>query len=149
MGLPDPSAPRIKPKTYSEREKLSPRPQFSAHLLYNLSRPAKSLVLLAPLGREAGGYGLCRGKNAQGKDIFSSAGDPDYQTLLTAMRGLKEGLDRIKRFDMPGFRPNEHYVREMKRYGILANDLPPDSPIDIYATDRAYWRSFWYLPPGT
>lgn len=48
---------------------------------------------------------------------------------------------------MDGFRPNKHYVREMRRYGILP---PPqdgaDETIDVYATDRAYWRSFWYVP---
>ena len=49
-----------------------------------------------------------------------------------------------KRFDMPGFQPNEHYVREMKRYGILPADLGADTPIDVYATDEAYWQSLWY-----
>jgi len=47
---------------------------------------------------------------------------------------------------MPGFRPTPGYVREMKRYGILPNDLPEGAPIDVYATDRAYWRSLWWQP---
>jgi hypothetical protein len=44
-----------------------------------------------------------------------------------------------------GFRPTAHYVREMKRYGILPEsfDLGKE-PIDCYAVDRAYWRSFWH-----
>jgi hypothetical protein len=48
---------------------------------------------------------------------------------------------------MPGFKPNEHYVREMKRYGVLPEsfDLAND-PIDVYATDDAYWRSMWHRP---
>ena len=46
---------------------------------------------------------------------------------------------------MPGFVPNEHYVREMKRYGVLPASLDPATePIDVYATDRAYWRTFWH-----
>ncbi len=49
-----------------------------------------------------------------------------------------------KRFDMPGFRPNEHYVREMQRFGFLPKDLKPTDPIDPYKTDRAYWHSFDY-----
>jgi hypothetical protein len=50
---------------------------------------------------------------------------------------------------MPGFRPNEHYVREMKRYGVLPTSYNPAShPIDVYETDQAYWRSFWYTPAG-
>ncbi len=46
-----------------------------------------------------------------------------------------------------GFRPNKNYVREMKRYGILPPqfDLAKD-PIDCYATDRAYWKLFWWRP---
>jgi len=40
--------------------------------------------------------------------------------------------------------PSPQYFREMKRYGIL----PPDAgaAIDVYATDEAYFRSFWYVP---
>jgi hypothetical protein len=56
---------------------------------------------------------------------------------------------------MPGpyhaasFRPNEHYIREMKRYGILPAALnPATDPIDVYETDQAYWRSFWHRPAG-
>ena len=48
---------------------------------------------------------------------------------------------------MKDFRPAPHYVREMKKYGILNGDLPENAPIDVYATDRAYWRSLWHKPP--
>lgn len=42
-------------------------------------------------------------------------------------------------------RPNPQYVREMKRYGILPADLDETgTPIDVYATDEAYFRSFWH-----
>ncbi len=42
-------------------------------------------------------------------------------------------------------RPSSQYIREMKRYGILPNDLDPAvTPVDVYATDEAYFRSFWY-----
>jgi hypothetical protein len=47
---------------------------------------------------------------------------------------------------MPGFRPNRHYIREMQRFGFLPKDLGPDDPIDHYATDQAYWASFWWRP---
>jgi hypothetical protein len=41
-------------------------------------------------------------------------------------------------------RPSPQYVREMKRYGILPGDLDPAvTPIDAYATDEAYFQSFW------
>ncbi|MHC4485423.1 MAG: hypothetical protein ACYS4T_09450 [Planctomycetota bacterium] len=47
---------------------------------------------------------------------------------------------------MPGFAPRQAYVREMKRYGILPKDIAADAHVDVYATDRAYWRSLWYKP---
>jgi hypothetical protein len=117
-----------------------PRLRFSRHILYNLSRPEQSLLLLAPLAAKAGGHGVCS------DPVFEHTTDPDYQRLLTAVRDVKARLDRIKRFDMPGFRPAPAYIREMQDYGVLPRDLGPDDPIDPYATDRAYWRSLWHRP---
>ena len=56
----------------------------------------------------------------------------------------KNHLERIKRFDMPGFTPIPQYVREMQRFGIISDNA---APIDVYRTDRAYWKSLWYRPP--
>jgi hypothetical protein len=114
------------------------RRRWSRHLQYNLTRPEKSLLLLAPLARKAGGLESC------GKPVFAGADDADYGKVLAAIRDAKAELDRIKRFDMLGFRPRAEYVQEMKRYGILPAALPADAPIDVYATDRAYWESLWY-----
>ncbi|NIP27985.1 MAG: hypothetical protein GWN67_07205 [Phycisphaerae bacterium] len=127
------------------------RVRLSRHYMFNLSRPDKSLILLAPLSAEAGGYGLCkkRGKNGrlgEAVTVFADTNDRDYQKILAMCRDGKRRLEEIKRFDMPGFRPTPGYVREMKRYGILPNDLPENAPIDVYATDRAYWRSLWWRP---
>jgi hypothetical protein len=130
------------------------RKNFPAHaeLRYNLTTPEKSLVLLAPLAKEAGGYGLCEPKSPRTEDsndvdVFNSTDDLDYQELLADIRRLKDDLDRRKRFDMPDFKPGEHYVREMKKYGILPADCDPKAdPIDVYALDRAYWKSLWYSP---
>ncbi len=110
--------------------------------LSNLSRPEKSQILRAPLARKAGGLGLCGG------EVFASAGDPDYRALLAAIREASEELARIKRFDMQGFRPSPYYVRLMRQYGVLPDDLAPDAAVEPYATDRAYWRSLWLEPAG-
>jgi len=124
----------------------------NVELLYNLTRPEESLALLAPLAKEAGGYALCKPKSPRREggndaDVFADTDDPDYQKLLANIRRLKRDLDRRKRFDMPGFRPGEHYVREMKKYGILPEDCNPKTdPLDAYALDRAYWKSLWYRP---
>ena len=120
------------------------------HALLNLDEPVKSPLLLGPLARDAGGWGTCKGEPpAAPSAVFESTDDPDYQKLLAGIQKGRETLQAVKRFDMPGFRPNEQYVREMKRYGILppAFDRLRD-PIDVYATDRAYWRSLWWQPMG-
>jgi len=125
----------------------SPRLRFSRHILYNLTRPEKSLLVLAPLAVDAGGLGLCR----EGKEpvrVFSSAEDADCETLLEAVRDAARRLDEIKRFDMAGFRPRDAYLREMRRYGLLPADLPADAPVDFYALEEKYWQSFWYQPPA-
>ena len=48
---------------------------------------------------------------------------------------------------MPGFKPRREYVRDMIRYGVLPaeRDLAKD-PVDVYATDQAYWKSLWHRP---
>ena len=114
------------------------RRRFSRHLFYNLTRPEKSLLLLAPLSKPAGGLELCS------EPVFEGTDDPDYQTILKAVRDTRTELERIKRFDMPGFVPRPEYVQRMQRYGILPADLSDDAPIDVYATDRAYWEALWH-----
>ncbi len=47
--------------------------------LYNLSRPENSMILLAPLAKEAGGYQWCKSKSADGQagqlaGVFRDAG---------------------------------------------------------------------------
>jgi hypothetical protein len=138
-----------------------PRMPTIRHLVFNLSHPEMSLMLLAPLARPAGGLGMCRKVDMTAKptpksvepaefvEVFHDTADADYQTILTFVRRGQAVLDEMKRFDMPGFRPTEPYVREMKRYGLL----PPTfdrtrDPLDVYATDQAYWKSLWYRPSG-
>ena len=117
--------------------------------LYNLSRPEKSMILLAPLAEEAGGYGWCKDKDGQPVAVFRDAKDPDYQAILEAVRAAKTRQEKAGRYGTPGFRPNEHYVRWMKRFGILPESFDPAQDLlDPYETDRAYWRSLWHRPPA-
>jgi hypothetical protein len=133
-----------------------PRLLTSRHVVFNLSRPEKSLMLLAPLSTRAGGWGLCgktAGSRSSGEsraadsDIFSDADDPDYRALLAMIVAGKEFLEHDStRFDMPQFRPRSDWVREMKRYGILPESIRPQDVTDVYAVERDYWRSLWYHP---
>ncbi len=108
----------------------------SLQSMCNLSRPEKSLLLRAPLAAEAGGLELCD------TATFETTDNPGYQSILAAIQSAAEQLDTHKRFDMPGFRPNKHYLREMKRFGILPASFGPEDPIDVYETDQRYWKSF-------
>jgi hypothetical protein len=145
------SKERIIPVALSDEREVSfwrpdpddPRLRMTRHLVFNLTRPEKSLMLLAPLAKEAGGYGFCKVNDAP---VFADKQDADYQKILAMCREGKRNLEEIKRFDMPGFIPPAGYVSEMKRYGILPTDLPEDTVIDVYATDRKYWQSLWHKP---
>jgi hypothetical protein len=145
------------PRSMSDERGLSfwkpdpndPRLNTSRHNVFNLSRPEKSLLLLAPLAEAAGGWGLCHREGAakDGAGVLTGRDDPDYQTLLAMCRAGEEHLARVKRFDMPGFRPRIDWVREMIRYGVLPAATDPAAPIDYYAVEQRYWRSLWH-PPG-
>ena len=119
--------------------------KLNPELIYNLSRPEKSLALLAPLSKENGGYGFC--KKHGGKSVFSTSNDKDYRSIFSAIVNASEELNRMKRFDMPGYRPGPAYFQLMKEYGLLQEsiDLNKDT-IDYYQMDEKYWRSFWYQP---
>jgi hypothetical protein len=125
-----------------------PRLKSSRHTVFNLTRPERSEILLAPLAKSAGGHGVCRPANTPADSpsagVFASTDDPDYRLLLALCEGGRDRLSQVKRFDMPGFRPRAEYLREMRRYGILPPDFDPaSSPLDrdAHALDDAYWRT--------
>ncbi len=144
----------VEPRQIRRVPKDDPKFLFSRHILYNLTRPPKSMMLLAPLSRKDGGYQLCEPRDKDKapagvpQAVFAGVDDPDYRTLLRSIRDTKKELDRIKRFDMKGFRPHPGYIREMKRFGILPRSLKPTDPVDPYKIDWLYWKSLWYQPPG-
>jgi len=146
----------VLPKSMSDERGISfwrfdvndPRLKLSRHIVFNLSRPEKSLLVLAPLAEKAGGLGLCRDKQGEAVTVFTDTSDPDYGTLLAMAAAGKQNLAEIKRFDMPGFRTRPQYLREMRRYGILPADHPDDAEVDVYALDHKYWKSLWYRAMG-
>lgn len=138
-----------------------PTSRFSRHTVFNLTRPERSLILMAPLAAEAGGYAV--GAPGEPKPItedrakppapithpviFSSRADPDYAKILTHIQAAGARLQEIKRFDMPGFRPTRQYLREMVRFGVLPGSFDPArDPADPYELDRRYWESLWHKP---
>lgn len=146
---------RLLPRSLSDERGVSfwqpsledPRLNTSRHIVFNLSRPEQSLLVLAPLAPAAGGWGLCRdSKTKQAVTVFADTTDPDYRKLVAFCAAGKARLEEVKRFDMPDFRPRIDWVREMTRYGILAANTTPAGVADVYATERAYWESLWYRP---
>src|SRR5690606_2175690 len=140
---------RVLPSSLSDERGLSfwrfslddPLLKMSRHIVFNLTRPEKSLLVLAPLAKSAGGLALCRGEDGEVASVFLDTADPDYQKLIEMIAAGKRNLEEIGRFDMPGFRPRAEYLREMRRYGVLAPDRPDDGPFDSYELDRRYWES--------
>ena len=135
--------------TMGKRVRNRGRMNISKHCwnLYNLSYPEKSMMLLAPLPKTEGGYGWC--KDYYGQDaVFRNKKDPDYQAILRTIQAAKERQEKLGRYDMPGWKPNEHYVRWMKKFGVLPEsfDLAKD-PIGPHEVDKAYWQSLWHHPP--
>jgi len=136
-----------------------PLSRFSRNRLYNLTEPEQSLMLKSGLAKNAGGWATRekfpekmkvtedRSKIPAPSEhpiIFKSKEDADYQAILSQIVAAKERLDTIKWFGMPDFRPSEHYLREMQRYGVIKPDaIPETGPIDPYTLDALYWRSFW------
>ena len=117
-----------------------PRLRFSRHKIYNLSHPERSIQLLAPLAKDAGGLEICG-------SVFADTDDGDYGKLLRAIQVAKQHLETITRFSMPEFRPEPEYIREMIRYGILPVGFDvTNNPINVYDTDRRYWESMWHRP---
>jgi hypothetical protein len=119
--------------------------KLNPELIYNLSRPEKSLALLAPLSRAKGGYGLCI--NKEGMPVFISKDDKDYVALYSSIMSASKELNSMKRFDMPGYRPIPFYFQLMNEYGLLPAgfDLDRDT-VDYYRMDEKYWQSFWWKP---
>lgn len=116
--------------------------------LYNLSHPEKSTILRAPLRRDEGGWGWCR--DAYGATMavgFSTKEDPLYQQILGAIQAAsrRQMADRNLRPELPGFVPNDNYVRWMKFWGVVPPDARPED-VNPYEADRRYWESLWYRP---
>jgi hypothetical protein len=142
----------VLPKSMSDERGISfwrfslddPRLKLSRHIVFNLSRPGDSLLLRAPLAKDAAGFQLCRDSEGQSVAVFAGTEDPDYQTLLEMVAAGQAELERIKRFDMEGFQPRPEYLRELRRYGILPEDGFSERTFDPYDLDRRYWESHWY-----
>lgn len=123
-----------------------PRADQPAHRLQSF--PSRAVADgLRWLAKSAGGWELCRDPKRGGSaKVFASRSDPDYQALLGLLNAGTDFLAEHKRFDMPGFVPRTDWVREMKRYGVLADGMKSSDVTDVYAVETKYWESLWQPP---
>jgi hypothetical protein len=123
---------------------------------WDLTAPEQSLLLRAPLAKEAGGLAWCRQADARSKtgkpsdpaaapvSVFADTKDPDYQRLLVKITEMADWLKRNPRFYQPGFKPSPEYVFMMQMYGVLPRDFQAGTtPVDPYALEERYYQSFW------
>ncbi|MFW6303442.1 MAG: hypothetical protein ACOC2L_02360, partial [Candidatus Sumerlaeota bacterium] len=128
--------------------------------VYNLTNPDKSLLLLAPLSKEAGGLGFCKDSKNKNRrlgslpldepsaNVFKSKDDPDYQLLKKFVDEVTTEYNRPRWFQ-EGFEPFDYYVREMKRFGALPEDFDPATEkLDPYATDLNYFNIIYRDGPA-
>ncbi len=119
----------------------------------NLTHPLESRLLRRPLARSAGGEatvepGAKKDKRRGGHVIvFRRADDPDYKALQREVLECVERLEAMGWYGTKRFRPNEYWIREMIRYGVLPADFDAQNdPIDPYEVDRRYFRLFQHHP---
>lgn len=112
---------------------------------FNLDRPEDSLILMAPLAKDAGGLGWCReeGTEKGAGAVFEDKTDEDYQAILSMVEQVRKGCYPRGAHFQPGFRGHPVYIREMKRYGVLPTDFDPETPIDPFAVDQTYYELFY------
>lgn len=67
-------------------------------LRVNLTNPSHSLLIQAPLAKDAGGLGMC--KLEDGRPVFTDKGDIDYRVMLAAIETGKARLYAKPRIDM-------------------------------------------------
>jgi len=77
-----------------------PVPEF-----VRVTRPEHNPFLVAPLAREAGGRGACRGQ------VFASPDDPDYRAVLRTFDAAAESLKARPRMDMDGAEADARVTR--------------------------------------
>ena len=125
-----------------------PRLKRSRHIVFNLSRPDQSLILLAPLARAAGGYGLCQPRTAPAQAegaVFASKHDPGF-ILAGHVRRSANATSTISSASIcplpAAIRPRDAALR---RAPPRRSTLTKRS-VDVYAIDRQYWESLWYRP---
>ena len=108
--------------------------------LYNLTRPEKSLVLLLPLSKSAGGLADSSDKSSH-PEVFKDKSDAGYAKMLSAVSAVADYLKKTSPFHTsPDFRPSRAYIRQMQACGILPKDWKDETHLDPMSIDERYFK---------
>jgi mono/diheme cytochrome c family protein len=104
-------------------------------LLFNLTRPEKSVALRAPLAKNAGGLGWCL--TPAGAPVFADTNDSDYQALLADMAKGREAMLKAEAQGLGG-----NAAEKLKLYGILPATFDPrrDPAASVFELERKYFE---------
>jgi len=118
---------------------------------YNVTHPDKSLLLLAPLAKQAGGLGWCEKNSRKRADapeppVFTSRDDPDFKALRTFVDQILEQYGQPRWFQ-EYFVYQDFYLREMKRFGALQENEDPYA-IGPWKLDQRYFEQVYQVGPN-
>ncbi len=118
-----------------------------ADLIYNFSEPEKSLALVIPLAKSAGGTAENAESGVSGNSkrthpvVFKDKNDPNYIAILSAINAAAKTLKENSPFeDSPDFRPTAGYIKKLKDLKILPSDFPLNGKIDALESDAMYFE---------
>ncbi|MBM4041052.1 MAG: hypothetical protein FJ290_21335 [Planctomycetes bacterium] len=92
-------------------------PRDTWWLSLNRRDPKLSRALMAPLAKQAGGWGRCQGT------VFANADDPDYKGMLAALTSLADALKARPREDLLSIQGTE-----AERQQVALPPPPPPGP---------------------
>ncbi len=119
---------------------------FTRHATFNLTRPAYSKLLMAPLAKDAGGWATADQKTHP--VVFKDTNDADYQSMLKMITETSELLHtKYPNWTMANFEPHPGYIREMIRYGVLPATFDyKTGGMDVREIDAKYFDSQHHKP---
>ncbi len=128
--------------------------EYIQHALYNFTDIEESRVLKIGLAKDAGGFAtnpagtrkVERDENGVWKHpvVFKDKNEQGYKDLQAYIQAFKNFLDKNPQYDSPDFIPNEAYVREMKRFGIMPADYDPTTrTLDFGKLEKIYFDETW------
>ncbi len=117
---------------------------------FDFTHPRRSLLLLAPLSKEAGGLGRCKARKDQKLDgpVFASTQDPDYQALLAQIKRAGKAIGADDPHWDGDFVSLPGWYYEMRRFDVLPAEMPDQTPIDPFQVEQRYYRFFYPEYPG-